>query len=416
MSQAYFRGQSRRVKRAGIIASMPHSASTPRPIDLLVNQQQQSGPFNLPTHGISKRKPRNKNGKASKTGGKAELSLAALSIPSEQTPNRDIPLDVLGVISEFLAGDLAFGTLASLNVANHGIREETLPILYETVVFDDIKNLAYYGGGGKVSKPTRFKYTKYYLRTHQEGVVLFNLTSKRSTKYMGGVYNTSYNEFTVCLHKPVTTVTAFGKVFRTPMHHEPFPHIQHCRRSGLAAIGSLKMKLRQGHQTAPPRTGNSLEHTQTSIASKCQGATKYCQWHLGLNKSATAAGLLATKLIPAILVHADMPRPRLKIFICGILDKSVFEAVFDTFGSLYGIGDSPTRFLPGVCRFLLDVGPRHTCVAMATVYGNPDLFSRAKGSSELLFSKKILMDIEEPGQRLIDSHFGDLDDGHDNRM
>lgn len=125
-----------------------------------------------------------------------------------------------------------------------------------------------------------------------------------------------------------------------------------------------------------------------------------------------------------------MLRPRLKIFICGILDKSVFEAVFDAFGSLYGIGDSATRFLPDVCRFLPEVEPRHTFVAMATAYGNPDntegmsrrrylaylRFSRTKGSSELLFSKKILMDIEEPGQRLIDSHFGDLDDGHDNRM
>lgn len=67
------------------------------------------------------------------------------------------------------------------------------------------------------------------------------MTSKRSTKYMGGIYKTSYNEFTVCLSKPVTTATAFGKIFRTPMHHEPFPHDQYCRRSGLAAVGSLQM-------------------------------------------------------------------------------------------------------------------------------------------------------------------------------
>lgn len=67
---------------------------------------------------------------------------------------------------------------------------------------------------------------------------------------------------------------------------------------------------------------------------------------------------------------------------------------------------------------------------MATAYGNPDgtdglsrrrylgylRFSREKGSSALLFSKKILMDVEPRGQTLIDSNFGDLDDGHDNRM
>jgi hypothetical protein len=127
---------------------------------------------------VTKRKPRNKNGKP-KVSGKTELSLAGLSISSKQTPvsqpislgglltfgvlqNREIPLDVFGVISKFLAGDFAFGTLANLNVANHGIRDETFPILYETVCLDNIKNLPHYGGGGsKVPRPAGFKYTKH---------------------------------------------------------------------------------------------------------------------------------------------------------------------------------------------------------------------------------------------------------------
>lgn len=48
----------------------------------------------------------------------------------------DLPLDVYGVIAEFLAGAFAFGTLASLNVANHLIRDETTPVLYETLLLD----------------------------------------------------------------------------------------------------------------------------------------------------------------------------------------------------------------------------------------------------------------------------------------
>lgn len=48
----------------------------------------------------------------------------------------DLPLDIYGAIAEFLAGAFAFGTLASLNVANHLIRDETTPVLYETLIMD----------------------------------------------------------------------------------------------------------------------------------------------------------------------------------------------------------------------------------------------------------------------------------------
>lgn len=102
----------------------------------------------------------------------ADLSLADLTITSE-TPavgfrvpstslrkadfrttlsfcqNIDIPLDVFGVMSEFLAGDNAVGTLASLNLANRAIREETLPVLYETVLLDNVTNLRIMEVGAK---------------------------------------------------------------------------------------------------------------------------------------------------------------------------------------------------------------------------------------------------------------------------
>lgn len=48
----------------------------------------------------------------------------------------DLPLDVFVIIAEFLAGAFAFSTLASLNIANHGVRDETTPVLNETVMFD----------------------------------------------------------------------------------------------------------------------------------------------------------------------------------------------------------------------------------------------------------------------------------------
>jgi hypothetical protein len=48
----------------------------------------------------------------------------------------NLPLDIYGVIAEFLAGAFAFGTLASLNVANHLIRDETTSVLYETLLLD----------------------------------------------------------------------------------------------------------------------------------------------------------------------------------------------------------------------------------------------------------------------------------------
>lgn len=40
------------------------------------------------------------------------------------------------MISEFLIGNFAFGTAANLNLTCHAVREETLPVLYETLCLD----------------------------------------------------------------------------------------------------------------------------------------------------------------------------------------------------------------------------------------------------------------------------------------
>lgn len=41
----------------------------------------------------------------------------------------EVPLDVLGVVAEFLAGAHCFGTLANLNIASHDLHDQTLPVL-----------------------------------------------------------------------------------------------------------------------------------------------------------------------------------------------------------------------------------------------------------------------------------------------
>jgi hypothetical protein len=61
----------------------------------------------------------------------------AETFPQPQRP--DVPLDVVYVVSCHLAGMNAFGTLASLHLANHHVAETLLPVLYETLLLDDIK-------------------------------------------------------------------------------------------------------------------------------------------------------------------------------------------------------------------------------------------------------------------------------------
>jgi hypothetical protein len=61
------------------------------------------------------------------------------------------------VIGEILIGDFAFCTAANLNLASHAIRQETLPVLYETVHHKYVES--------KVQPSVEFspgyRYTKY---------------------------------------------------------------------------------------------------------------------------------------------------------------------------------------------------------------------------------------------------------------
>lgn len=71
----------------------------------------------------------------------------------------DLSLAVITVIAECLAGNHAFETLASLHLASHAVRKETMPVMYETVLMDNVVNLPYYKDGTQIN-PTGFRYTK----------------------------------------------------------------------------------------------------------------------------------------------------------------------------------------------------------------------------------------------------------------
>jgi hypothetical protein len=51
----------------------------------------------------------------------------------------NLPLDTLYVVVCHLAGMFAFGSLAALHLVNHAVAETGLPVLYETVLIDNME-------------------------------------------------------------------------------------------------------------------------------------------------------------------------------------------------------------------------------------------------------------------------------------
>lgn len=54
-------------------------------------------------------------------------------------PVPELPLDVIYIIGCHLAGLFAFGSLAALHPVNHDVAETVLPVLYETVLTDNME-------------------------------------------------------------------------------------------------------------------------------------------------------------------------------------------------------------------------------------------------------------------------------------
>lgn len=45
-----------------------------------------------------------------------------------------LPVEVLVIVGQFLAGSYCFGTLANLNSASKSMHQESQPVLYETLI------------------------------------------------------------------------------------------------------------------------------------------------------------------------------------------------------------------------------------------------------------------------------------------
>lgn len=81
-------------------------------------------------------------------------STPKLNLPSQDSPK--LPLELLVSIACFLAGDNLYGTLLALCMTSKCIREETRPVLYETVEMNDPEVLY-----SEEEEPHDYRYTKY---------------------------------------------------------------------------------------------------------------------------------------------------------------------------------------------------------------------------------------------------------------
>lgn len=71
----------------------------------------------------------------------------------------DLPTEIIVLVGQFLAGNHAFGTLAALHTTSHALKEETTPILYETLFLDNKDNMPFYFQDAGVEKKM-IKYAK----------------------------------------------------------------------------------------------------------------------------------------------------------------------------------------------------------------------------------------------------------------
>jgi hypothetical protein len=72
---------------------------------------------------------------------------------------RNLPADLFILVTEFLAGDHAFDTIANLNVTCKHLHKETLPVLYETLLMEKFAQQPTSAETAKVL-PEGVKYTK----------------------------------------------------------------------------------------------------------------------------------------------------------------------------------------------------------------------------------------------------------------
>jgi hypothetical protein len=147
----------------------------------------------------------------------------------------ELSIDILAVVAEHLIGQHAFGTTANLNVASWVLYHATLPILYETVILNARRSLAWY-----ILSPPPLKYTKsvrliaggaHTDMAHVNRFVLLEVEDppyfklpERMPKVVMSVL-ASFNPFEtgacyVKLYRPVSTATTIS-ILATPIVHWP---------------------------------------------------------------------------------------------------------------------------------------------------------------------------------------------------
>lgn len=68
--------------------------------------------------------------------------LSTTEDPKTHSQASHLPAEIFSIIGGFLAGDLCFRTLADLNVASRAINEETLAVLYDTIILKWSNNVS----------------------------------------------------------------------------------------------------------------------------------------------------------------------------------------------------------------------------------------------------------------------------------
>jgi hypothetical protein len=157
----------------------------------------------------------------------------------------DLPLELIVTVAEFLAGDHAFATLATLHSTNHQLKEETSSILYETLFLDNKNRMPTYlqdeteegkrkagytksvtwrsEGYSSHASHTRFCFCHDFFATadavHRNNERFPNLMATidgegpdRFSDHAG------VHRFSIRLHKPIKSSTLFGVITQTPAY------------------------------------------------------------------------------------------------------------------------------------------------------------------------------------------------------
>lgn len=83
-----------------------------------------------------------------------------------------LPTELIVTIAELLAGDLALGSVAKLNLACRAIHQETLPVLFDTVVWGKTNSQWWIHRQGR--EPKGWKWTRFVRSVARGNMLTFS--------------------------------------------------------------------------------------------------------------------------------------------------------------------------------------------------------------------------------------------------